>query len=399
MEEKDSLEVARLLWHSVEEMRRREQVKELREIYTHDWRDQLRLRIQALFSPQIAEQLFLKADTSLNLLRWVADELAQIYAVKPKRRLVAKKEDPHPPSQEQCDDALRWYEGDGRLDLALDRAAKMCFALREIVIRPHVSDNCLSLEILSPENLMVIPNPHDYTKLRSILVRLDEYRFGFWEDDRFVELNASLSNPQSEANKYRTIPYLVCHASFPVASFWHEFEALALKEATISACVGLTDHAHLRHLQSFKQIYVITDKLEDTAKTMLLDPSGIIHLRGNSSCGLLDLQADLDKHLDSVLEQAGAILSLYGIRPEQLRGTLDASSGFALSIKLLGTIKAWKAQRRVWEVWEKALWEKTQRIAGACGVSLPVCDLEIEFQSILGEDFNDEDSQESENKK
>lgn len=380
---------AKFLWNTEVEVERRKEVRELLEIYQHDWKDQLRQRVQALFSPQIAEQLFLKTDVSMNLLRWVADELAQIYAVSPKRKFVAKKEDLNPPNQQELDDALGWYEGGGKLDLALDRAAKLTFALREVLIRPHVTDRRLSLEILTPENVLVLPHPLDYTEIEAILVRLDEYRFGFWEKDRFVELNSSLSPTIEETNKYKTIPYIVCHAAFPTTKFWQHSEANALKEATLSACVGLTDHAHLRHHQSFKQIVVNTDDLESTAKTQLLDPSGIIHLRGNSSATLLDLQADLDKHLNSVLEQAGAILALYGIRPEQLRGTLDASSGFALSIKMLGTIKAWKAQRKLWTVWEKNLWEKTRQIASKNGVSLPICDLEIEFQSLIGEDLND----------
>lgn len=388
MLEMTPLERAKFLWNTEVEVERRKEVRELLEMYQHDWKEQLKHRVQALFSPQIAEQLFLKTDISMNLLRWVSDELAQIYAVSPKRKFVARKEDPNPPTQQELDAALDWYEDGGKLDLALDRAAKMTFALREVLIRPHVADKRLSLEILTPENVLVLPHPLDYTEIEAILVRLDEFRFGFWEKNSFVELNAALSPVVEEANKYKTIPYVVCHAAFPSMRFWHQFESNALKEATLTACVGLTDHAHLRHLQSFKQIVVTADKLDDTASTQLLDPSGIIHLKGNATATVLDLQAELDKHLNSVIEQAGAILALYGIRPEQLRGTLDASSGFALSIKMLGTIKAWKAQRKVWEVWEKKLWEKTRVVASKNGVDLPICDLEIEFQSLIGEDLN-----------
>ncbi len=63
-------------WSADREKTRRDSIRELLDIYRHEWRYLLIERINARFLEQNAEKLRVQADTSVNLLRWVTDELS-----------------------------------------------------------------------------------------------------------------------------------------------------------------------------------------------------------------------------------------------------------------------------------------------------------------------------------
>lgn len=373
-----TLQDLRRFWSCAEETKRRERAQELYDIFRKDWRHLLKKRLCELYTPQTWEKLRLQIDTSINILRWAADEIAAIYSQSPTRTLEGL--------EEQSDKILQPYVYDGQLDLALDQACRLTWALREAAIRPLVvmePEPHVVLDVIPPSKLTVFPNPLDPVDIIAIIIQMSDQRWHYWDREVYLEMDPSFNVVDMRENPYKLIPYIVAHAAYPVRGFWHEDEAQELLEATYNVGIAQTEWNHLRRLQSFKQVWVSADNQDDHLPALLMDPAAAIALRGAAQIGTLDLQADLSTQLDTILKKAEAALVPYGLRPEQIRGTLDAASGYALSIKLLGQERAWGRQRRVWTVWESKLWEVARSVLEVqAGICLPKNKLLIDWAEI-----------------
>ena len=181
---------------------------------------------------------------------------------------------------------------------------------------------------------------------------------------------------QTGINPYGVIPYVPCFASYPAMGFWHDHKSKGLLDATYHAGIQKTDHNHLRHFQSFKQLYIRSDKEVKNAPALALDPAAVIQVRGQSSeVGAIDLQANLREHLDTLLQGAQATLALYGIRPEAVRGQAGqgVQSGYALQIKNHRTQRIKESYARSWVRNEQRLYQVARRVADMdqLGVALP----------------------------
>lgn len=369
-----------------DEVSRIAQTIELLDIYHHRWKPYLRDRLKAIFSPQGWEKIRLHQDTSLNLLRWAVDELACIYSEPAKRSIEGKDAQ-----------AIELYEQGGRLDATLDQAARLLFLCRNLFIRPFVRGKKIVLDLVTPDRVHVIPSRFDPEAIDAIAVKLPVMpwerltasapMWAFWTTEEFCYLTAGFTlYGEIKPNPYGVIPYLPCHASYPSSAFWQYYDSFGLREATYSAAMAMTDHAQLRHIQSFKQLVIAgTPEGKDWA-SMITDPTNAIHIKGDGRAEVLDMQADLPEHIDAILTSAAARLNMYGLRPDAVRGTLDASSGYALKIKERGKARVWGTQQRAWQLIEAQLYDLTCRVAEVDGMgafSLPRGLLEVEHADLL----------------
>lgn len=378
------------IFDSKDEKARVGDVKELLRIYRHEWWRDLDRKMQELFTEQTWRRLRLKADISLNLLRWAIDQIAPIYAEAPTRRLGDREED----ADEQI--SLAFYEQDGLIDMALDQAARLTALCGTLFVRPLVQNKeRWVLDIVTPDRVVVMPHEKDPLAISAIAVRLpaptEEKKKGilskawaFWTSEEWCYLNEGWDViGEITANPYGVIPYLPIHAAYPAVGFWQQQNTFGLREATYKAGIAMTDHQHLRHLQSFKQIVISGQPDGSDWENLLADPSSAIQLRPGGSASVLDMQADLEAHLDGILTQASAVLNLYGIRPEAVRGTMDASSGYALALKNQGLSRQWGRLRRVFVFAERELYRllrTTTRVE--VGVDLCKEDLVVEHADL-----------------
>lgn len=373
-----------LLWQA--DVLRRREVWELLQIYRQEWRDLLLDRMREIFSPEVFQILHPKTDISLNLLRWAVDELAGIYAEPVSRTL-------------EGEDAPALYTKN--LDVALDAASRMAFLCRTVFVRPLWFDGEMFLDVVTPDRVSVLPSRNKPGAIDCLMLHIpfdamDVYlppsspsvrlrRYAVWtKDSHFIldESFAPLPLKDNPANKnfYGRIPYLAIHLGYPTTSFWTHQEMRGLRDATYRAAIHMTDHNHLRQMQSFKQLVLTgTPESKDWAK-LILDPGKAIHLKGQGTADVLDLQADLGQHLDTLLTGAAAVLNLYGIRPDAVKGTIDASSGYALSLKMQGQQKVWSSLRRIWEAAERELYDLARVTASVdSGLTLPSGPLRVAF--------------------
>lgn len=329
---------------------RRSQAARRRLMLQGDWRDWLVERILAQFLPENAEKLLVRANTDLNLFAWITGELAQIYATPPVRTWKDGAE---------CD--VVGVE----VDMALDAAARYAYALGEVALRPRYIDGRVLIDAIPPDRFDYRASPDDPLALEWIVIDNTQpgpcecQQWRVWTPRHIATLDTGwvLREGSLEPNPYGVVPYTVAHRHYPHFGRWQATHADGLVEATLYAGVALTDHAHLRHHQSYKQIVIRSDQNAEQQAKLASDPASAITVRGAGGAEVLDMQADLKGHLDSLLSRIELTLQQYGIRPEIVRGTLDAASGYALSIKLGAQQRAWEQQRRLWELWEGQLWD------------------------------------------
>ena len=386
MSEKD-IQKLKQLWGSQSEVDRRAFVKEILRIFDNDWLKDLDLRLKELFLEQNYQKIRQRADISINLLKWLANELGSIYS-KPATRTI---------DGQPIDDA---YLMKGALDDALDQAARLNFVTREILLRPLVvtdvdknnenqKTHYMVVDVVTPDKVFVIPHPEDLTRMSAIVLQLPKGGYVIWTDDNYYKLSRTWEviqdpeNPDFE-NPYGMIPYVACHAVYPTRHFWHHKETTGLREATYSVGIGKTDHNHLRHHQSHKQIVITADDVDKDFRRILGDSSTAMHIRGDgASAQVLDMQVNLREHFETLMGAAQAVLALYGINPQAVRGTLEAQSGYALELKMHKQEQVWDSYRRSWSRCEKMLYDVAQVVWEVDGPGgLPEGEIDIDYPEI-----------------
>ena len=383
------LEYIKRAWQGSQAARAKAESK--RKMYQHDWTDQLKVEILRLFLAQNAEKLNVRADTTLNMMRSVIDELAVIYSRPVSRRI------------NETELVLS-----AEVDMAFDLASKWTFCMGETLIRPLWLGDRIGVDVVPRDRFHAIPDPRDRMKLRVALI---EHRnrdgrtskIELWTDDVAVMVDASFKvlprldaegNPLLDvegkpdvANPYGRIPWLVAHNRYPSSGFWDDTESDALVAASLAIGVGMTDHAHLRHLQSYKQLAIRTDgKKGSSIAKLASDPASVLLLRGAAAnAQVLDMQADLRGHLDTLLTAADQVFHSYGIRPDVVKGTKMALSGYALELKLHKQQMVWERLRNLWRLSEREFWAAARDVlyvdSGGAMV-VPEGELHIEYPEV-----------------
>lgn len=370
-------EMVRGIWNGRGESQRRRRVASLIEVYEGNHASQVEKLLRQFFKEQQYQLMLPKMTTSLNLLRQATDQLAPIYSAPAERVIVTEDgEEVLPPSA---------YIADGRLDMTLDTAARLLFVCRELFIRPFVGDDgAIVLDVVTPDRVSVVPSKTDPAGISSLVVQSPS-GFTYWDKSVAVRLDKGFYEIEMEEHGLGAIPYIAAHLTYPLSSFWHEQSSVPLRDATLLACVRMTDHIHLEHMCSHKQL-ALSSKLQGDAPEVVLDPTSVLIVRDGGKGGsatVLDMQADLGQHLDSILDEAAATLNLYGIRPEQTRGTLTASSGYALQIQMYSQERVWASMRTMWSHWESRLYRMAAAVAYVTGgTAFPAGDLVVRHAAI-----------------
>lgn len=357
------------LWLSGKE--RRATVKALLDVYENDWEDQLLAELKARFRPENYDHLHLVADISLNLMRWAVDKLAKIYAMPATRTLV----------EGDSNEAWERYNQKSCLDLTLLEACRLTLLCREVLIRPVVLSGVLGFDVVTPDLCEVIPRPEDPTQIQTVIHQIQRYNavsdrtepaLAVWTDSTYEVYDSAYQRVPVEGNEngvnpYKVVPFVACHARWPVGSFWHEQESQALKRATLEAAVSMTNLRHLQQVASFKQPVLSGKPGKDFSLHAVMDPTQPVLLGENGKADVLDLRADLQEQMEVIVQQMDVILNTYGIKADAFRKEVVASSGYALQIRQQDLEEVWNEQRRLWDVWEDDLYQKTRIVSSVEG--------------------------------
>lgn len=346
------------------------------------WRDQAQLELESRFSKETYEHLRMVTDTSLNPARFITDKVAAIYT-RPTSRTVNGEEIPE-------------YDSMGKTDLTFDQACKLNYMMREAFVRPMVTEHGLMFDLIPAHCVEVVQSYDNPLKIEAIMYEVDG-DFVVWTDeehhvyhDRGMHNEMQIEGNESNENPYGVIPIVPVHHQWPCAGgFWHTYSAMPLHRASIETAVSLTNFRHLQKMSSHKQPYLVGKPGKSFNSNMILDPAYPFVLDNGGSAGILDMQADLNEKLGVILDSIGAVANQEGVRPEVVRsGTgIDASSGYALKLKLTDLSRRWEEQRRLWDVWENMIYQVARRVVEVDGPQygfpqLPEGQLKVEWADI-----------------
>lgn len=338
---------------------RRWRVAELRSVYSHRWDHILEAELERRFEDRRTyDRLKLVADTSLNMIRWAVDRIASIYS-----RPVTREVEGYSP--ETADTLLAPYLSDGELDLTLDQACRLTFLCRNLFARPLVVERAgelkILLDLITPDRVIVDPSPDDPLAIRGICYMLpgEDRRYVVWTRDYHATLDHTFRTVESGQNPYGMIPVVPLFDSYPAVGFFHEGDSSGLYRATVEAGVAMTHLRHLMKMQSFKQL-AIKGQVDRKTMRFVADPCAVIEVP-HGDVEILDWQADIRMQIDVILQAAEIVLNLYGIRPEAVRGSVDAASGYALELKMHDLQDARERLRIMWAPQEQALY-RTARV-------------------------------------
>jgi len=357
------------------EAERREYVAGLLDIYAGDWKHALDDELRALFLPQTYEKLALRADTSINVLKQAADQIACVYSRKTTRTVDGNTEP---------------FEVFADLDMAFDGADKKTFVCQETFVRPLYDETrqLLTVDILTPDSAWALPAPLDPLGLSFLMYQKGDH-FVVWTAENYAVYDKDFhlirdpENPDN-LNPFGVIPWVCIHNAYPSdGQVFHEGESEQLRQATMTTGVQKTDLNHIQHLQSFKQLVGIG--LDDEEKMQkMADPSSMLTIDNpGASVSVLDMQADLKMHLDSVLQASAVTLNQLGIRPEMTRGTLSAQSGYALTIQLHNLERQWEQRRNLWRLFEQRFYDVARSVwFFFTGDELPAGKVQVDYQPL-----------------
>lgn len=395
--DKPEPERLREIWSAGEA--RRKKSAELDQFWNEDWKDLLEEALRAQFqSEDTYENVKLFADTTLNPLKWATQKLGAIYSRSPLRNISTLAEG-------EAEQALAPYLARGTLDLTLDEACQQVLLHREAFLRPMVVARNKRLEIswdlILPYQVEVVP-ASDPLAIDAILYSIPvsqmegSYNYVYWSATKHGTLTSNWEWKREKRkglidNPYKTIPVVPLHARFPTRKFWHSTGSNGLKQATLAAGVAMTNLRYLMKMQSFKQLNLSSEP-SGKAKDYILDPAYPI-ITPNGTAQILDWQADLTMQMEVILQQIGAVTNFVGIRPEAVKGTIDASSGYALVVKMQDLIKELGKLERIWTVWEGLLYDTARAVwnvdaparakeSGLPAAQLPEGDILIEYADV-----------------
>lgn len=368
-------EMLQALVRSQEQTDRREYVAGLLDIFTGDWGHLLDAELQKLFLPQTYERLALRADTSINVFKQAAEQIAAIYSRQVTRTI---DNDPAP------------FDVFADLDMAFFSADQTAFVCQEVFVRPLYDPDrgVITVDLLTPDSAWAMPADLDPLGLKFLMYQRGE-QYVVWTASNFAVYDRDFNllpdpdNPD-HVNPFGVIPWVCIHNKYPAdGQVFHEGQSEQLRQATLSTGIQKTDLNHIQHLQSFKQLVGIGFDDSDKAQKMS-DPASILTVDNpGASVSVLDMQANIKSHLDAVLEASSVTLNQLGIRPEMTRGTLSASSGYALTIQLHNLERQWEQRRNLWRLYEQRFYDVARLVWQAfTGEALPEGKVQVEYQPL-----------------
>lgn len=346
-----------------------------RSMYANVWKDWLNEEMRKLFEDDTFNSLKQRSDTSVNVFRWTIDELAAIYS-RPVTRYIGDVELSLSPE----------------VDMAMDLACKWTYGTGEVLLRPTWVNGRMLVWAYPRERWYAVPSSVDPLSLDVVIVEHvdgDRTSYEVWTAEERLRLDANWQVVKGEdavaPNQYGVVPYVVAHSEYPSASFYHGDAADDLAQACLDLGIGLTDFGHIKHFQSYKQGAVRADSLKDSDLARFKsDPASWLSLKGaNAHAWAIDMQADLQGHLNVCLDKSQFTVGLRGARPTLVRGEESAASGYALLIKEWKKTAVWQQLQQLWMLWETQLWAVARQVVPKeGGPAIPEGDLWIAWPQL-----------------
>jgi len=331
--------------------KRQAELRERIEMFNNKWATQLDKELKKQFHEKTYPEVAKMADTSMNIFRRIVREICTVYREPAERKMKGAAEN----QQAALDTIYRGMKIDATMQVAhrYAKAATISF----IVVRPVEEGGRLVLRVLTPDQVYAEADPEDPTMMslfayasdvRDTNKKLVKIWTVYTDEERWFCNSAGkvLDKPkllevfgeekakdlEDPKNKYEIIPAVPFPAEFQICGFWNEDWNKDAAEANLKIGMLLTYMNYLVKTQSFKQIVISADKVDEKLKDSILDPLFPLLMSGNGQATTLDLNTRVDM-IDQVIRgKVAAIANNYGISNENFTLTTQAASGFSLKI-------------------------------------------------------------------
>lgn len=383
------------MWQAGES--RRGDCKAFRKMYDNDWEVELKRAIKKRFREENYNRLMLVLDTSINVLRWVVNRVGGIYK-KPATRTLRSN------GVEILNERFNAYQLEAKLNATMLQANRMSVLYQDILVGPCVATHDdgtkrLRYRFLTPDCCEVLVQHDDPTAIKAIFYPFTgslpngqpALRYAYWDrhhyrvfDGMFKELpvvGPDGKENEDKVNPYGRVPFVVFRPEHAVDRFWHWQKTKGLYNTTINGGVGFTDILHAIKNQSFKQLALAGDDLDQIDPLSLLDPSQVLDLGSGGEASVLDLQANIPQLFETIMSLLAFAVHTYGIMPKAFRGQLDAQSGYALEIQERDLKEVHAEQREAFRPAEQLLYDVTVAVNNAhFEDELPKGDLHVDYE-------------------
>lgn len=343
-------------------------------LYSDDYEAIIEDALSKLFCKENYDRLKVHINGSQNILKRVVDELSMVYKTKATRVLSAKSD--------RWDAIMR----EGALDVRMKRANRLTNLLNDTIVKAGVRSGRIVYDIITPDICTVIQNEEDPTRIAAALWYRTlvntpssaalEYEYmddlGWWvvldKDFRITKRLADPSNfPYRDANGAPLLPLVPVHRQHPESSFWDQDSGRDLYNAAVGVGWKLTLKDYYFKTASFKQLYAVGNV--NIPQDQVSDPQTFINVKTDpdtkGEVGVLDLQIDIDKLVQSLVFDINGVINNYGISADMWTLTVGEMSGRALKIRNRALLERREEQLPTYREAESELFERTKAVNNA----------------------------------
>ena len=325
-------------------------------------------------------------DDSINLVEYIANETAVLYAKEPIRKLTS--------------DSKRWDDLQKTMqqNIILDKVNKITYICNEcgLIVQPR--NGGIELDLITPNMLSIIQEKDDPTKIFGFIYEInlsdtvendlteqvpykrDFYKrhfvyydvegnhFKFDENNKIIEneTNPENINPYQDKDKNFILPLVIFHKNYNENSIWDETSGNKLFSATKQIGVIATLFNYYLKNSSHKQP-VITGNIDvQIPDDQILDVLSVLKITGeNANIDLLDFQGNLDEFFQQIQHKIELCLNQEGLALDDFTKSGSPESGYKLQLKKEPLKKKVDEQKPFFRIYENELFEKIRIVNNA----------------------------------
>jgi hypothetical protein len=293
---------------------------------------------------------------SQSLFKRIVDEIARpVYAVPPRRQVFRQEQavETRLPSADEIikdvpeQEAASELWAECRIDRRMDLLARLmvahnhAFGMFRLVSDGEGKDSRLVLDVMTPENVTVIPHPDDLAKMIGFIYDTTVFLDGkpqtahvYWDDSvtfRFTNKNgngALISMPDGKSfweHDYGRIPVFEVHKSERWGEYWDETSGNDMVQGQQSIMMLMTQLLRMQKGQSWRQM-VVTGDMNAIPKDQLLDEEGAFQGPEGTNVQAIDLATPPDHFWTTIEKISTATSANHGVSRERLNQKTESQN-------------------------------------------------------------------------
>lgn len=369
--------------HVSSENTRKSDIEDRLDYYYDNYKHLIDSELSDQFVSQNYDNINLMIDDSINLVKYVIDEISTVYH-KPAERKLDNESDAKEGKNQRYFNIINKI----KLDLIMDKSNKLTNVCNEVALVAQPRNGIVEVDLMTPDMFSVIQNKDDPKKIDAFIYEVDltdsESSMGVvlisgrntTLDRHFVyydvignhfkfDINYHIiSNPENPDNENPfkdsegnyIIPAVICHKSYLENAVFDTTSGNGLFSATKQIGVIASLFNYYLKNASHKQPVITGSADVKIPDNQILDPLTVLKIIGeNANFDLKDFQGDLEQFNQQIENKAERILNQEGLSLADFKKSAVPESGFKLELKREPLQKKRDEQIKFWRIYENDL--------------------------------------------